>query len=180
MGRGAGGPGPGADPEVSLLAREAAASLPGHPRGRPRSGQRSRSALEGDTEQGGHILVVDDNENNRDLLARRLERQGYRVSQAEDGRRALDRIASEPFDLVLLDIMMPHMKGRDVCAFLKANPQTKHIPVIFLTALALADHIKAGMDLGAEDYIVKPFEPAELRDRIQIVLARHEKGEPTV
>ena len=82
-------------------------------------------------------------------------------------------------DLILLDIMMPKMKGREVCARLKANPKTQHIPVIFLTALGLADHIKAGMDLGAEDYIVKPFEPAELKDRITVCLARHSSPSAT-
>jgi len=76
-------------------------------------------------------------------------------------------------DLILLDIMMPKMKGREVCARLKANPKTQHVPVIFLTALGLADHVKAGMDLGAADYLVKPFAPEELRKRVTVVLARH-------
>jgi len=69
--------------------------------------------------------------------------------------------------------MMPKMKGRDVCARLKANPETAPIPVVFLTALGLADHVKAGMDVGAEDYIVKPFQPSELKERIAVCLARH-------
>ena len=68
---------------------------------------------------------------------------------------------------------MPKMKGRDVCARLKANPKTQHIPVIFLTALGLADHIRGGMSLGAEDYIIKPFDAVELKERITICLARH-------
>ena len=71
------------------------------------------------------------------------------------------------------------MKGRAVCARLKADPKTQHIPVIFLTALGLADHIKAGMALGAEDYIVKPFEPAELKERSEILLSRHAKDTPS-
>ena len=122
------------------------------------------------------ILIVDDTKDILLVVSRRLKSWGYEPLTAESGEDGL-RIAQEELpDLVLLDIMMPRMKGRDVCAFLRANPKTKHIPVIFLTALGLADHIKAGMDLGAEDYIVKPFEPAELKDRIQIVLARHEKG----
>ena len=74
---------------------------------------------------------------------------------------------------------MPKMKGRDVCSRLKADPTTAKIPVIFLTALGLADHVKAGMDLGADDYIVKPFEPAELKERIAICLARHEQSQPS-
>jgi DNA-binding response OmpR family regulator len=119
------------------------------------------------------ILVIDDEEHLLRVIRRRLERAGRLVLTTRDGEDGL-RIAEEQVpDLILLDIMMPKMKGRDVCARLKANPKTAHIPVIFLTALGLADHIKAGMDLGAEDYIVKPFEPAELKERIAVVLSRH-------
>ena len=119
------------------------------------------------------ILLVDDDPNVVRVVGRRLEHEGYHMLSALTGEEGL-RIAKEQHpDLVLLDIMMPRMKGRDVCARLKADPQTAQIPVIFLTALGLADHVKAGMDLGAEDYIVKPFEPAELKERIAICLARH-------
>ena len=118
------------------------------------------------------ILVVDDTKDILAVVSRRLMSWGYEPLTAESGEDGL-KVAEERLpDLILLDIMMPRMKGRDVCARLKANPKTQHIPVIFLTALGLADHIKAGMDLGAEDYIVKPFEPAELKERIAIVLAR--------
>lgn len=121
------------------------------------------------------ILIVDDTKDILAVVSRRLQSWGYEPLTADSGEEGL-QIAEEHLpDLVLLDIMMPKMKGRDVCARLKANPKTQHIPVIFLTALGLADHIKAGMDLGAEDYIVKPFEPAELKERIAIVLARHER-----
>jgi len=119
------------------------------------------------------ILVVDDDLSIRKTIGRRLEREGYRVVTAGSGEEGL-RVATEKLpDLVLLDVMMPKMKGRDVCARLKADPKTAHIPVIFLTALGLADHIRAGMALGAEDYIVKPFEAAELKERIAVCLARH-------
>mgnify|MGYP001561415979 CR=1 FL=1 len=118
------------------------------------------------------ILIVDDTKDILQVVARRLQSCGYEALTAETGEDGL-RVAQEQLpDLVLLDIMMPKMKGREVCARLKADPKTKHIPVIFLTALGLADHIKAGMDLGADDYIVKPFEPSELKDRIAICLAR--------
>lgn len=118
------------------------------------------------------ILIVDDTKDILQVVARRLQSWGYEALTAETGEDGL-RVAQEQLpDLVLLDIMMPKMKGRDVCAKLKADPKTKHIPVIFMTALGLADHVKAGMDLGADDYIVKPFEPAELKDRIMICLAR--------
>ena len=119
------------------------------------------------------ILIVDDTKDILLVVSRRLESWGYEPLTAESGEEGL-RLAEEHVPaLVLLDIMMPKMKGRDVCARLKSNPKTQHIPVIFLTALGLADHIKAGLDLGAEDYIVKPFEPAQLKERIAICLARH-------
>ena len=119
------------------------------------------------------ILVVDDTKDILLVVARRLQSWGYEAFTAESGEEGLNLAAKHLPDLILLDIMMPKMKGRDVCIRLKADPKTEHIPVIFLTALGLADHIKAGMDLGAEDYIVKPFEPAELKERITICLARH-------
>ena len=119
------------------------------------------------------ILIVDDTKDILLVVSRRLESWGYEPLTAESGEDGL-RLAEEHVpSLVLLDIMMPKMKGRDVCARLKSNPKTQHIPVIFLTALGLADHIKAGLDLGADDYIVKPFEPAQLKERIAICLARH-------
>ena len=124
-------------------------------------------------ERRKRILLVDDNQDLLQVISRRLQTWGYEALTAESGEEGL-RIAEEQQpDLILLDIMMPKMKGRDVCALLKANPKTQQIPVIFLTALGLADHVKAGMDVGAEDYIVKPFEPSELQERITVCLARH-------
>jgi DNA-binding response OmpR family regulator len=125
------------------------------------------------------ILVVDDTKDVLMVVSRRLQSWGYEALTADSGEEGL-RVAEEQVpDLILLDIMMPRLKGREVCARLKANPKTQKIPVIFLTALGLADHVKAGMDLGAEDYIVKPFEPAELKDRIAICLARHDNSSPS-
>ena len=120
------------------------------------------------------ILLVDDTEDILLVVSRRLKSWGYEALTASSGEEGLKLAEAHIPDLILLDIMMPKMKGRDVCARLKADPKTANIPVIFLTALGLADHIKAGMDLGAEDYIVKPFEPAELKKRIAVVLARHD------
>ena len=120
------------------------------------------------------ILVIDDTKDILLVISRRLQSWGYEPLTAENGEDGL-RLAEEHLpDLILLDVMMPKMKGRDACASLKANPKTAKIPVIFLTALGLADHVKGGMDLGADDYIVKPFEPAELKERIGIVLARYD------
>jgi len=124
-------------------------------------------------ERRKRILLVDDNQDLLQVISRRLQTWGYEALTAESGEEGL-RIAQEQRpDLILLDIMMPKMKGRDVCARLKANPETAPIPVVFLTALGLADHVKAGMDVGAEDYIVKPFQPSELKERIAVCLARH-------
>ncbi len=122
------------------------------------------------------ILIVDDTEDILVVVSRRLKSWGYEPLTASSGEEGLEIAFENPPDLILLDVMMPRMKGREVCARLKADPKTKHIPVIFLTALGLADHVKAGMDLGAEDSIVKPFEPDELKKRITAVLARSAKS----
>ena len=122
------------------------------------------------------ILVVDDDASLLKIVAFRLKQAGYRALTAESGEEGLRIAEQERPDLILLDIMMPKMKGRDACARLKANPATARIPVIFLTALGLADHIKSGMDLGADDYLVKPFQAAELKERIAVCLARHDSS----
>ena len=123
--------------------------------------------------KGIRILIMDDTKDILLVVSRRLKSWGYEVVTASSGEDGLRVAESQPPDLILLDIMMPKMKGRDVCAHLKSNPKTQGIPVIFLTALGLADHVKAGMDLGAEDYVVKPFEPEDLKQRIKICLLRH-------
>ena len=122
------------------------------------------------------ILIVDDNQDILQVVSWRIQSWGYEALIAGSGEEGL-RIAEEQTpDLILLDIMMPKMKGRDVCAGLKAHPKTRHIPVIFLTALSLDDHVKAGMDLGADDYILKPFQPAALKERLAVCLARHSRS----
>ena len=119
------------------------------------------------------ILIVDDDAHILKMVSRRLVQQGFRSVTASSGEAGLQMAEAQQPHLILLDIMMPKMKGREVCAHLKANPKTQHIPVIFLTALGLADHIRAGMAAGAEDYLVKPFHHEELRERILVCLARH-------
>jgi class 3 adenylate cyclase len=113
-----------------------------------------------------HILVVDDNASNRDLLARRLLREGHRVTLAETGAAALALTAAGGFDLVLLDLMMPGMSGFEVLCRLKANTGTRHIPVIMISALDELDSIVRCIAAGAEDYLPKPFNPVLLRARI--------------
>ena len=118
------------------------------------------------------VLVIDDEPDALLLLTRRLEKEGYRVVTAANGEDGLRLAQAQRPDAILLDIMMPKMKGREVCARLKSDPATAAIPVIFLTALGLADHIRGGMALGAEDYIVKPVSAAVLRERLMVCLAR--------
>ncbi len=121
------------------------------------------------------LLVVDDNEMNRDLLSRRLERQGYRVTVAVDGRQALEILNREDFNLVLLDIMLPEMNGYQVLEQLKADQSLCHIPVIITTALDEADGKAKCIELGAEDYLTKPFNPVMLKSRISDCLERHHR-----
>jgi adenylate cyclase len=116
--------------------------------------------------QPSRILVVDDNRSNRDLLSRRLQRQGHTVLQAEDGTIALALVEKEPLDLVLLDLMMPGISGYDVLALLKADKRFREIPVIMISALTELDSIVRCIEAGADDYLAKPFDPTLLRARV--------------
>ncbi len=120
----------------------------------------------------GRVLVVDDNEANRDLLARRVQRQGHTVTLAEDGARALDLMRQEPFDLVLLDIMMPKMNGYQVLEHVKADPNLCHIPVIVISAVDDINSVVKCIELGAEDYLSKPFNVVLLKARINNCLEK--------
>jgi CheY-like chemotaxis protein len=112
------------------------------------------------------LLIVDDNEINRDVLARRLGRQGYTTAAAENGRKALEMVQTQKFDLLLLDIMMPELNGYEVLRHLKADSQLRDIPVIMISALDDMASIVRCIKLGAEDYLPKPFDPVLLRARI--------------
>lgn len=114
----------------------------------------------------GLLLVVDDNETNRDVLARRLERQGYATAMAENGQQALDMVRARSFDLVLLDIMMPEMDGYEVLRQLKADAGLRHLPVIMISALNELDSVVRCIEMGAEDYLPKPFNPTLLKARV--------------
>jgi class 3 adenylate cyclase len=120
----------------------------------------------------GRILVVDDTEANRDLLSRRLRRQGHAVDTADGGRAALEQIVKSEFDLVLLDLMMPDINGLQILTWLKANPTLQHIPVIMISALDEIDSIVRCIEAGAEDYVPKPFDPILLGARIEASLER--------
>jgi len=119
-----------------------------------------------------HILVVDDNAANRELLSRRLAREGYRVTTAESGTAALSLAAAEAFDLVLLDLMMPGISGFEVLCRLKLDVGTRHVPIIMISALDELDSTVRCIEAGAEDYLPKPFNPVLLRARIGACLER--------
>jgi DNA-binding response OmpR family regulator len=119
------------------------------------------------------ILVVDDNEANRDVLARRLERQGFSVTVAEDGEQALAKVRANTFDLILLDIMMPRLNGYEVLETIKRDPALRHMPVIMISAVDELDSVVRCIELGAEDYLFKPFNPVLLRARVNATLQRY-------
>jgi CheY-like chemotaxis protein len=119
------------------------------------------------------ILVVDDNEDNRYTLTRRLRREGYEeLAVATNGREALDLVGCRPFDLILLDIMMPEMNGYQVLERLKADEALRHIPVIMISAISEFESVVRCIELGAEDYLPKPFNSVLLRARIGASLER--------
>jgi len=119
------------------------------------------------------LLVVDDNEDNRYTLVQRLKRLGYsNVTSAVDGHQALRELQQHPFDLVLLDVMMPEMNGYEVLERLRADERLRHIPVIMISALDQLDSVVRCIELGAEDYLPKPFNPVLLRARIGACLEK--------
>ena len=120
----------------------------------------------------GRLLVVDDVEMNRDLLSRRLKQQGHEVATAENGRQALEKIRAAAFDLVLLDIMMPEMDGYQVLAEMMGDPVLKHVPVIMISAVTEMDSVVKCIEMGATDYLPKPFSPVLLKARVGATLEK--------
>jgi two-component system alkaline phosphatase synthesis response regulator PhoP len=118
------------------------------------------------------ILVVDDEEDILELVRYNLAREGYRVVCSASGEQALSRARSEPFDLILLDLMLPGMDGLEVAKYLKSDSKTKHIPIIMLTAKGEEADIVTGLELGADDYVTKPFSPRILIARVKAVIRR--------
>jgi signal transduction histidine kinase len=123
-------------------------------------------------EEQGHILVVDDNRMNRIKLSRSLEQQGHQVGLAEDGRQALEMLRAEAFDVVLLDIIMPGLDGYQVLEHIKAEPELRDVPVIVISALDELDSVVRCIEMGAEDYLPKPFSPVLLRARLNASLQK--------
>lgn len=120
----------------------------------------------------GLLLIVDDDEKNRDILSRRLKREGYSIMMAESGLQALERVREYSFDLILLDIMMPEMNGFQVLEALKNDPDLRPIPVIMISAMDEIQGVVRCIEMGAEDFLPKPFNPVLLRARIGAIFER--------
>ncbi len=118
------------------------------------------------------ILIVDEEIDASTALKLALETEGYNVIEALDGYEGIMKAKSENPDIILLDIMMPGMDGFEVCQLLKADPASRHIPIIMLTAKGEVDDKVEGLEMGADDYVTKPFNLKELKARIRIVLRR--------
>ncbi len=116
------------------------------------------------------ILLVEDNDMNRDMLSRRLERKGYDVIVAVDGKQALEMVPSEQPDLILMDLSLPEMDGWEAIRRLKADKTTQHIPVIVLTAHALKTDREGAFEAGCDDYDVKPIDFPRLLEKIERLL----------
>ena len=122
------------------------------------------------------VLVVEDEEDIMEVIRFNLEKEGYEVNQALSGEKALQVIENNLPSLVLLDLMLPGINGLDLCRIFKQNDRTKAIPVIMLTAKSEDADIVAGLEMGAEDYITKPFSPRVLVARVRTILRRRESG----
>lgn len=121
--------------------------------------------------ENSRILIVDDTVKNIQVLGTILKQEGYQLNVAQNGKQALDVVGKVKPDLILLDVMMPEMDGFEACGHLKANPETADIPVIFLTAKIETEDIVKGFELGAVDYVTKPFNPTELLKRVDTHLS---------
>ncbi len=124
-----------------------------------------------------HILVIEDEEDIQELVRYNLSKEGYRVAQVLSGEEGLKTARSQMPDLIVLDLMLPKLDGLEICRLLKADPKTQHIPVVMLTAKGEESDVVAGLELGADDYITKPFSPKVLIARLRAVLRRKTKEE---
>jgi DNA-binding response OmpR family regulator len=123
------------------------------------------------------ILVAEDDRKQADLICRYLEREGYSVAVVHDGRAAIDAARQRRPDLLVLDVMMPRVDGLDVCRVLRAESD---VPIVMLTARSTEDDMLLGLDLGADDYLTKPYSPRELVARVRTVLRRTRKADGSV
>lgn len=118
------------------------------------------------------ILVVDDEPDIVELITYNLKKEGFDVSQAFDGNEALAKIRKEKFDFIILDLMLPGMQGMEICRIMRSEPRTSNIPIIMLTAKGEEIDKILGLEMGADDYMTKPFSPRELLARIKSVMRR--------
>ena len=116
------------------------------------------------------ILLVEDNEMNRDMLSRRLQRKGYEVTMAVDGRQGVDMARSGGYDLILMDMSLPEIDGWEATRQLRAAPETKSVPIIALTAHAMAGDRDKALEAGCNDYDTKPIELPRLLGKIEALL----------
>jgi two-component system phosphate regulon response regulator PhoB len=123
------------------------------------------------------ILVVEDEEDILELVAYNLGKDGYVVSRAMSGEEALRKANADQPGLIVLDLMLPEIDGLEVCRRLKRDPRTQHVPVIMVTAKGEEADIVAGLELGADDYLTKPFSPRVLLARVRAVLRRRDRTE---
>ena len=121
------------------------------------------------------ILVAEDEPDIRELVTFMLRFAGYEVVAAANGEEAVLTAARELPDLVLLDVRMPRMTGYEACRLMRANPDLRNVPVVFLSAKGQDTEIRSGMAAGAEEYLLKPFSPMDLTNRVRGILARHGK-----
>lgn len=125
------------------------------------------------------ILIVEDEEDVVELVKYNLEKEGYLTQVAVTGKEAVEKARSGVPDLILLDLMLPEVDGLEVCRLLKADASTSAIPIIMLTAKGTEADIVAGLEMGADDYITKPFSPRVLLARVKAVIRRHEQPQDT-
>ncbi|MFP4014322.1 MAG: response regulator transcription factor [Chitinispirillaceae bacterium] len=122
------------------------------------------------------ILIIEDDEDIQVLLQHNLSKEGFKITSAETGEDGLNKVRRETFDCVILDLMLPGMDGLEVCRFLKKNSKTQDIPVIMVTAKGEEADVVSGLELGADDYIIKPFSPKVLVARVRNSLRRSSKS----
>jgi CheY-like chemotaxis protein len=118
------------------------------------------------------ILLVEDNEMNRDMLSRRLQRKGYEVAMAEDGRSGIEMASAGRYDLILMDMSLPELDGWEATRQLRARPETQKVPIIALTAHAMAGDREKALEAGCDDYDTKPIELQRLLDKIEALLGK--------
>jgi len=129
------------------------------------------------------LLLIEDEEDIADLIRLQAEISGYKFSHAADGLNGYEAIIKEKPDLIILDLMLPGQNGLEVCRKVKANGDLRHIPIIMISAKSEETDVVLGLELGADDYVTKPFSPRVLLSRVKAVTRRHEEGEkssPTV